>query len=125
MPRPHPRRDSSPSGAYDSLVYESAKLYDIAFNYRDFRQETDILAAWYRRARGGATLGSVLELASGPCAHALELASRGVRAAGIDLSSNMCDYAKKKAEALGLPLDVYTGDMVEFDLDRRFDLAVL
>jgi SAM-dependent methyltransferase len=106
-------------------LYDASQLYDLAFSYRDYRQETDALLAWYRRVRGQGAPASALELASGPAAHAIELSARGVRAAGLDLSPPMCEYARKKAAALELPLEVYTGDMHDFQIDRRFDLAIL
>ncbi len=50
--------------------------------------ETDVLDAWFQRASGKSVLRSALELASGPCAHSLELSRRGVEAAGVDLVSD-------------------------------------
>jgi SAM-dependent methyltransferase len=107
-------------------IYAKPFLYDVAFGYRDFAREADLLAAWYRRAaRTADGPRSVLELASGPADHAAEFAARGARAAAIDLSPAMCEYARRKAAARGISVEVHCGDMIEFALPLRFDLALL
>jgi SAM-dependent methyltransferase len=107
------------------MVYEKPLVYDVAFGYRDFRKEVDLLQAWCRRASGADRPQSALELAAGPADHAIELARRGVRAAALDLSPAMCAYAREKARARGVALDVHCGDMIDFALGTRFDLAIL
>jgi SAM-dependent methyltransferase len=109
----------------DIRVYEKPLIYDIAFGYRDFRREADLLRDWCRRASGPERPQSVLELAAGPADHALEFAARGRRAAALDLSPAMCDFARRKAAARGVALDVHCADMVDFSLGARFDLALL
>lgn len=106
-------------------MYEKPLLYDIAFGYRDFRKEVDLLEAWCRRASGEGRPRSVLELAAGPADHAIEFAARGARATALDLSPAMCEYARRKAAARGVEVDVHCGDMLDFRLGRRFDLAIL
>ncbi|MBI4822580.1 MAG: class I SAM-dependent methyltransferase [Deltaproteobacteria bacterium] len=133
-----------------SKVYASPDLYELAFSYRDYRAECDRLEQWYREVSAPTnSLGArtncgersepagrsdslrpgadnslrVLELAAGPSDHALELARRGHRAAALDLSASMCEYARSRARRLGLELDVYAADMSNFQLDRTFDLV--
>jgi len=108
-----------------SGVYDKPLLYDIAFSYRDFRAEVDAAAAWFARVAGKAAPRAVLELASGPADHAIEWRGRGVEAAALDLSQAMCDYAAQKAELVGAPVEVICGNMIDFRVDRRFDLAML
>lgn len=110
---------------HKSGVYDKPLLYDIAFSYRDFRAEVDALAAWYARVSGRPAPASVIELACGPADHAIEWSGRGVKAAGLDLSQAMCDYARQKAEAFGAKIDVICADMIEFQSEARFDLAML
>jgi SAM-dependent methyltransferase len=107
------------------VIYEKPFLYDLAFGYRDFRKEADLLAAWFRRASGREGPDSVIELAAGPAEHAAEFASRGAQAAALDLSPAMCAYARKKAAARGVEVEVRCGDMTEFSIARKFDLALL
>lgn len=106
-------------------VYELARAYQVAFSYRDIPAEVDTLLRWYDRHAGGIP-ARVLELAAGPADHARELARRGAAATALDLSADMCAYARERAAADGLELDVVRGDMTGFDLaDRRYDLSMV
>lgn len=109
----------------ETRVYDKPLVYDIAFGYRDFRKEVDVLQAWCRRASRPDRPQSVIELASGPADHALELARRGVRATALDLSPAMCAYAREKAAARSVSIDVHCGDMIDFSIGARFDLAII
>lgn len=120
-----PRPTDTPEPGGELKVYDASYLYDLAFSFRDYPGEVDLLTAWYRRARGQDQLQSVLELAAGPATHAIELARRGARATGLDLSPSMCAYAEQKAALAGVPLGVACANMVDFDLPERFDLALL
>ncbi len=107
-------------------VYDKPLLYDIAFSYRDYPAEVDALSAWYARVSGtGRPPKSFLELAAGPADHAIELAKRGAEATALDLAPAMCDYAQQKAELHGAPIDVACADMIDFSLQRRYELAAL
>ena len=99
-------------------------MYQVAFSYRDVPAEVDVLLDWFGRHAGGRP-GSVLELAAGPADHAREFARRGIAATALDLSTEMCRYARERAAAEGLPLEVVRADMAAFDLGREVDLAVL
>jgi hypothetical protein len=67
----------------------------------------------------------VLELACGPADHALEFARRGATVTAFDLEPTMCRRAAERAAAEGLKVDVRQGDMTDYDLDARFDLAIM
>lgn len=103
------------------IVYDRPLAYDIAFGFRDVVSEVDCLVAWFERATGRFP-ASVLELACGPAAHAIEFASRGAVVSALDLSGAMCDYARQKAALAGVTLDLHQGDMVDFGLERRYEL---
>jgi SAM-dependent methyltransferase len=107
-------------------IYDEPELYRLACAYRDVSDEADALQAWYARHFRGQSgqVASVLELAAGPAEHALELARRGLGAATLDLSAAMCAYASAQANAAGVTLDVHEGDMRDFTLPRKFDLAI-
>jgi SAM-dependent methyltransferase len=112
MQTPHPR------------IYDRARLYDVAFSFRDTAAECDALAALLQR-HAGRTPASVLELAAGPARHAREFARRGAAAAALDSAPAMCAFAHDRARADGVALEAVCADMVDFRLDRRFDLALL
>ncbi len=113
-----------PLSSYDAF-YDRADLYDLAFAYRDFAAEADVLTAWFREMTGRASPGSVLELAAGPARHAREFARRGAEAWALDLSQPMNDYARRQAEAEGVRLKTVTANMTMFELPHQFDLALL
>lgn len=123
-----------------SGIYDEPELYQLACAYRDVQAEAGALLSWcanhwqgsdhWQSSAGwqgdeGADAGrSVLELAAGPAEHALELARRGLRATALDRSRAMCGYAATRAKAAGLDLDVVEGDMRDFAIPGRFDLAI-
>jgi SAM-dependent methyltransferase len=106
------------------LTYEQARVYDVAFSFRDVEVECDALAEMARR-HGSGPMGDVLELAAGPGRHARELARRGIRAVALDASPAMNRYAQERAQADGVALQTVCADMADFQLAQRFDLAVL
>ena len=107
-------------------IYDEPEFYEAACAYRDVPVEADALVRWFGRHRGAQAgqLGSVLELASGPAEHARELARRGLEATALDLSEAMCQRARDLAASAGITLTVVQGDMRDFTLPRRFDLAI-
>jgi SAM-dependent methyltransferase len=108
----------------NASIYEAARYYDIAFSYRDYAREADVLLAWHARATGGAPQ-SALELAAGPARHAIELAGRGIEAWALDLLPAMAEYARGLASQAGVPLHVVQADMTDFSIPRKFDLALI
>jgi SAM-dependent methyltransferase len=67
----------------------------------------------------------VLDAACGTGRYAIPLAQAGARVAGIDLSEEMLDLARRKAADSGLSLDLRVGDVRALPLpDASFDLAV-
>jgi SAM-dependent methyltransferase len=106
-------------------IYDDPAVYDLAFSYRDVAAEVEVLLGWYRRWGGRARPRAVLEVAAGPGRHAIEMARRGVVAHTVDGSAAMCGFAREQAGAAGVELKVHRGDLIEFEVGRRFDLAVL
>lgn len=104
-----------------TAVYSDPLLYDVAFGYRDVPAECEFLCEMARTH--GCGVGPFLELASGPAAHAREMARRGLRAAALDLSLEMTEYAAAAAAAEGLELRAVAADMRDFDLGEQFHFA--
>lgn len=105
-------------------IYAEPELYEAACAYRDVPADVDALLGWWRKHGSGGLPSSVLEMAAGPAEHARELARRGTDATALDLSQAMCDWAADRAAQAGTRLSVVRADMRDFDLGRRFDLAI-
>lgn len=65
--------------------------------------------------------GSVLDLACGTGRHAVELASRGYRVVGLDVSPAMLTLAAREAESRRQKLDFVQADMREMSFEASFD----
>jgi SAM-dependent methyltransferase len=66
----------------------------------------------------------VLDLACGHGRHSLELARRGFRVTGVDLSPRSLELAREAAASEGLEVDFVQSDMREIDFDAEFDGAI-
>lgn len=66
----------------------------------------------------------ILDVGCGTGRHAVELARRGFKITGVDISSGMLAEARKAAEKTGVTLELIHGDATKLELPPRFD-AVL
>jgi len=66
----------------------------------------------------------ILDLACGHGRHSLELARRGFRVTGVDLSPRSLDLAREAAAAESLDVDFVRADMREIDFDAEFDATI-
>lgn len=84
----------------------------------------------YRRRAGQLSAGlpagaEVLEIAPGPGYLALEMARRGARVTGLDISRTMVEIASDHARESGLQVDFRHGDATRLPFgDASFDLIV-
>jgi 2-polyprenyl-3-methyl-5-hydroxy-6-metoxy-1,4-benzoquinol methylase len=67
---------------------------------------------------------SILDIGCGTGRHSIELARRGYRVTGLDLSSAMLDIARANAQAAGVELTWIEADATDFKLDEKFDAAI-
>lgn len=102
-------------------LYQRAFYYDIVMD-RDVSREIDFLTSVYERYNGG-KLGSVLDLACGPGYHARAFAHRGIRAVGLDLRSEMIQFAADKAAQEEIVVTWIAADMRHFTLTAPVDMA--
>jgi SAM-dependent methyltransferase len=107
--------------AHTTDVYEFPAYYDVLFD-RNYPAECDFMEACLRR-HGATEERSFVELGCGPAHNARELARRGWRAAGLDLSSAMLAYAEREARRAGVSIELVKGDFTDFDLPQKAAVA--
>jgi cyclopropane fatty-acyl-phospholipid synthase-like methyltransferase len=64
---------------------------------------------------------TLLDVGCGTGRHAIELARRGYRVTGLDLSAGMLEQAKAKAHAAGVQILWRQGDATAFEVEEPFD----
>lgn len=67
---------------------------------------------------------SVLDACCGPGRHSLELASRGYRVTGVDLTAAYLEAARESAAAFGVEAEFVRADIRAFERPATFDLAI-
>ncbi len=106
-------------------VYTNSEVYDLAFSYRNYDNDSQTLLRWYKELTGRRSEPErILELACGPGRMLLRLCSNGSSGNGIDISEEMCQFAKQLADESGENVRIDSGDMTEFALNKDFDLIV-
>ncbi len=67
---------------------------------------------------------SILDVCCGYGRHAIELARRGYRVTGIDLSPKQIEVAKRRARREGLLIDFIIGDARKMEFRNEFDITL-
>jgi 2-polyprenyl-3-methyl-5-hydroxy-6-metoxy-1,4-benzoquinol methylase len=66
----------------------------------------------------------ILDVGCGTGRHAIELAKRGYRVVGVDISANMLASARIAAAKAGVAVDLVNADATQLSLTESFDAAV-
>lgn len=104
--------------------YAKAKYYDVAFNFKNVSEENQTIIDVFRQ-HNRVDPKSFLDIAAGPATNAIEMAKRGVVAIALDYSQEMVDYGIKSAEKAEVNLKYLRGDMRNFKLSQKVDLAAI
>ena len=67
---------------------------------------------------------TILDMGCGTGGHALLLAERGYGVTGIDMSESMLSIAKEKARKANISVDLFEGDIREFNTAKKFDAII-
>lgn len=107
-----------------SKVFDAyAAYYDLLYRDKDYDRESAYIDALIRR--NAPTAQDILELGCGTGAHAMQLATRGYRITGVDLSDAMVQRARmRNAPAHGLAPEFMQGDLRGYRSERRFDVVL-
>jgi len=105
-------------------VYNLARYYEIAFDFRDIPKQADFLEQIFEKFSGG-KMKSVIELGCGPGYFVEEFAQRGKRAIGLDIAPKMVEYTGKKLARKNLKAELLVGDMLDYSISAPVDMALL
>jgi len=103
-----------------------ASQYDQLYSEKNYISECDLIEAAVKRHTASRPV-TLVDIGCGTGTHSIELAKRGYRVTGVDLSQSMIDHASKKAVALDsakLPTWI-RGDARDFDAGTTFDLGIM
>jgi ubiquinone/menaquinone biosynthesis C-methylase UbiE len=100
------------------------EVYDKMAEYYDFIYGDEWDIGFYLNEARNAR-GSVLEVACGTGRILIALAKEGIDITGFDISQSMLDILKQKANEDGVDVDVYHANMVDFKIDKKFNLIIV
>lgn len=107
-----------------AIFKDYSDFYDEIYKDKDYDRETDfILRVFKRYGRKGPNL---LSLGCGTCNYELLLAKSGFNITGIDISEQMLNLARKKADEQKLKskIKVFERDVRKFVFKKKFDNAM-
>ena len=96
------------------MFVRSARFYDAIYSWKDYAGEARRLEAMIRARKPDAR--TLLDVACGTGRH-LELLRDSFDVEGVELEQHMLEIARARLPGI----TVHPGDMLEFDLGRRFD----
>ncbi len=97
---------------------KSAQFYDAIYAFKDYEGEAERLRAMIQ-ARVPSPEVTLLDVACGTGLH-LQYLKKQYAVEGLDLDPNMLEIARRRCP--GVPF--HQGDLVDFDLGRRFDVVM-
>ena len=106
---------------YQALFDNYAETYDRETFTQGTVGEVDFIENEIDHDKGK----NILDIGCGTGRHAVELASRGYRVTGIDLSESQLKKAKKKAEKAEVRIRFIQADATRLDIRNEFDLALI
>lgn len=106
---------------YEELYLNFAEKYDKEV----FTQGTNGEVDFIEKEIGFDRSKEILDLGCGTGRHSIELAKRGYRVTGVDLSESQLGKAREKAIDSGLKIDFIRDDARYFRFEKKFDLVIM
>lgn len=95
---------------YESEIFVQGTLGECDFIERELQHDKNL---------------KILDVGCGTGRHSVELAKRGYKVTGIDLSESMLNKAKEKADVQQLSIDFLVCDAVNLPFIDEFDVAIM
>ena len=99
-----------------------SKNYDQFYKKKDYIKECDYLENLFKKYNQ--SINSILDIGCGTGGHLIELKKRGYDVTGIDKSQYMLDIAKEKMEKDNIRCELYCSDIINFNIERKFDVVI-
>jgi len=106
---------------YELLFENYAQTYDTEIFTKGTLQEVDFIENEIKSNKNI----SILDVGCGTGRHAIELAKRGYKVTGIDLSFDQLKAAREKAAKANIEVDFIHMDARDIQLRDKFDLAIM
>ncbi len=103
------------------------EFFDIeALHYLDepFTKNTEEEVEFIMQEFGLPTGAKILDVGCGVGRHSIELARRGYKVTGVDISRGMLNEARKRAEKAGVKVEFIKADATKFKREEEFDGAI-
>ncbi len=97
-----------------------APVYENEIFTRDTLAEIDFIEAELQLPTGSA----ILDIGCGTGRHSIELARRGYKVTGVDISAGMLAVAKQKALAAGVEIEFIESPAQDLAIDRQYDCVL-
>jgi SAM-dependent methyltransferase len=105
-----------------STIYNAPRYYDLAFSYREYDTEVDVMCACAEQFGLGVPR-RVLEICCGHAPHMPAWLARGAAYVGVDRSTAMLDMARQLAAVKGGNVTFVAQDLADFALAEPVDFA--
>lgn len=106
---------------YEELFTNYAQKYDEENFTKGTLGEVDFI----EKEIGFDKTVSILDIGCGTGRHSIELARRGYKVVGIDLSGSQLERAKRKALEAEVNVEFLKKDARDFNFENKFDLAIM
>ena len=106
---------------YESLFENYARKYDEECYVQGTVGECDFIEAEIGRNKSL----KIIDVGCGTGRHSIELAKRGYKITGIDLSESQLKRAREKAKEAGVAIDFQKHDARNLPFEGEFDLAIM
>jgi 2-polyprenyl-3-methyl-5-hydroxy-6-metoxy-1,4-benzoquinol methylase len=106
---------------YETLFENYARQYDAECYVQGTVGEVDFIEG----ELGFNKSSRILDIGCGTGRHAIELAKRGYKVTGVDLSKSQLQRAKEKAGDANVQIEFIQRDARELEFENQFDMAIM
>jgi SAM-dependent methyltransferase len=101
---------------------EYSGVYDCLYQDKNYERECDFIESAFNKFSG--KVRSILDLGCGTGGHALVLSKRGYQVVGVDISKEMLDIARRKADKYNPFLKFIESDIRSLNIQEKFDAVI-